>query len=1201
MMEFTEIGNPFPGLRPFELSESNLFFGREGQSDELLARLQRKRFLAVVGTSGSGKSSLVRAGLLPALYGGLMGGAGSSWRIAILRPGHDPIGNLAGALDEQKLVPKSISKDLHASDLILDDDALKLETKASPRPEELPMESEASEIGVITATNPDSLFQHAIIETTLRRSTLGLADVARQARMPAHENLLIVVDQFEELFRFKEARKETGSEDDAAAFVKLLIEASAQAEAPIYVVLTMRSDFLGDCSQFAGLPEAINQGQYLIPRMSRDERRAAITGPVAVGGGEITLPLVSRLLNDVGDNPDQLPILQHALMRTWDYCTAHRRNGEALGIEHYEAIGTMSEALSRHADEAFDELPDDRSRVIAEKLFKGLTEKGADNRETRRPTRLAEICAVAEATEDEVLPVINVFRSQGRSFLMPPTGSKLNSETIIDISHESLIRNWTRLQKWVNEEAQSARVYRRLADDALLRHEGKTGLLDDPRLQLTLDWRDEHGPTAAWAARYHDQFDLAAVFPDAKSQAECHAVLFDLAMSYLEDSRDARDEYLKEERRRALEETDRQRRDLENAAALADKERRLAENERQRAEEQAAAKQRELESAKVFAAQQSRTARRLRWLLAGMAVMFLLALATAGYAVIQRRQAIVNEKKAKSNEDLARQREQEAVQALTKEQQAQAGRRIAEAGEQKARAGEKTALARALSEAERATQQARLAQVNAAKAGVAEAKANTRAREAEAALDAKNRAEIEAAKSAKKDTLNRAALEALQRYEFTRASGMFQDLIKLSAGDLMSEGWATYNLGSVYLKQGRYFAAQDAYKDALGKLRTGKSEKPGIAVAMNGLAQVYKEARAYPLAEAQYRELLDAAVEFMRLPNENYLPFVAEVNADLGDVYRQQGKFVEAKESYGEAIKSWRQVESDSLGLADRFKSIAEFYLEQEEYKPAEELYLRAYEIWNKTLLPDNLTFARDLVEIASMYRSQGKYTEADKYYRQARAAWEKQTPSTDLAVRYQDLAQFYRQWGKLAEANELSSWADETLKEALDKIAPQPTNPTGADAIETLLPESGIGYATNNRGVDGAFQYGRAETIRAIIRLGIEWERRHPSLPFSVGTISKKGGGPLPRYITHRNGREFDIRPMRNDGLNQPVTITDPNYSYSLTKELVLLIREICPDVLIFFNDEKLVKEELTDSQPGQNNQVYVRLPTVGCPLKAR
>src|SRR4051812_10609298 len=90
--------NPFPGLRPFEPDESYLFFGRDGQGDELLRRLRQSRFVGIVGTSGSGKSSLVRAGLIPALHGGVMTRAGSSWRIALFRPGNNPIGHLAEAL-----------------------------------------------------------------------------------------------------------------------------------------------------------------------------------------------------------------------------------------------------------------------------------------------------------------------------------------------------------------------------------------------------------------------------------------------------------------------------------------------------------------------------------------------------------------------------------------------------------------------------------------------------------------------------------------------------------------------------------------------------------------------------------------------------------------------------------------------------------------------------------------------------------------------------------------------------------------------------------------------------------------------------------------------------------------------------------------------------------------------------------------------
>lgn len=486
MQEIDHGANPFPGLRPFESTETHLFFGRDGQSEELLRRLKRTRFLAVVGTSGSGKSSLVRAGLLPALQGGLMASAGSDWRIAILRPGSDPLGNLARALTSSAVLGSRDEKDAD--------------------------------------------MQAVLAETTLRRSSLGLVELVSRARtkfdqqrqplLQDYENLLVVVDQFEELFRFKQLIENENSTEDAAAFVKLLLEAVGQKAEKVYVVLTMRSDFLGDCSQFWELPEAINNGQYLIPRMTRDERRQAISGPVAVGQGAISEPLVNQLLNDVGDNPDQLPILQHALMRTWDYWLDHRHNGNPIDIPDYNAIGGMAEALSRHADEAYAEL-NDGQKMIAEKLFKGLTEKGADNREIRRPMEVGEICDLTGTDEAAVIEVVEVFRREGRSFLMPPpidalTGAPvpLNRESLIDISHESLIRNWSRLKKWTEEEAQSSRIYKRLAETAMLHKGGEEALLIDPALQGALDWQENNRPNAIWARRYHPQFEIAKSFLD---------------------------------------------------------------------------------------------------------------------------------------------------------------------------------------------------------------------------------------------------------------------------------------------------------------------------------------------------------------------------------------------------------------------------------------------------------------------------------------------------------------------------------------------------------------------------------------------------------------------------------------------------------------------------------------------------------------
>ena len=276
---------------------------------------------------------------------------------------------------------------------------------------------------------------------------------------------------------------------DAAAFVNLLLEVRERTDLRIFVVLTMRSDFLGDCTQFPGLAEAINAGQYLVPRMTRDERRAAIEGPIHVGGAEVAPVLLTRLVNDVGDNPDQLSILQHALNRTW--ARWQREGGKGpLELSHYEAIGTMTAALDRHAEKAYAELGSARQQEVCERLFKALTDKATDPRGVRRPTTLGSLCALADATASEVTDVIDAFRKPSRSFLMPPAGDELGPDTVIDISHESLMRVWERLIKWADDEAQSARAYRRLAEAAELHAAGSVNLWRDPELQLALAWRD---------------------------------------------------------------------------------------------------------------------------------------------------------------------------------------------------------------------------------------------------------------------------------------------------------------------------------------------------------------------------------------------------------------------------------------------------------------------------------------------------------------------------------------------------------------------------------------------------------------------------------------------------------------------------------------------------------------------------------------
>lgn len=469
---FVAVPDPFPGLRPFMSGEEPIFRGRQQHTDELLRRLGAHRFLAVVGTSGSGKSSLIRAGLLPALERGYLAGATSRWRIAVMRPGMSPIENLAEAL--------------------CDKDAL----------------------GTADAAK-------------LRSSSLGLVEAVREARLAPGESLLVLADQFEEVFRYQRRTIEVDGGSEAALFVSLLLTSAKRPDVPVYVVLTMRSDFLGDCAQFAGLPEALSESQYLIPRLTRDQRRQAIEEPLRLFRAAITPQLVEQLLNDAGDEvsdptttshyrggvPDTLPVLQHSLMRTyleWKALVLDGGNAR-IDLAHYSKAGRMALALNQHAEHAFTKELDDAGRRWAERIFRCVTttEMG---RPVRRPTLLEDLYKVVGAREEDqakVDEVLGIFGRRENSFL------QVNKDTSVDISHESLIWKWNRLSGWVAAEAASAELYRDLAKNAQ-----DKATWGEPKLSAALTVRRDESWNKHWAQQYSpDRFEDVGRFLERSRRA----------------------------------------------------------------------------------------------------------------------------------------------------------------------------------------------------------------------------------------------------------------------------------------------------------------------------------------------------------------------------------------------------------------------------------------------------------------------------------------------------------------------------------------------------------------------------------------------------------------------------------------------------------------------------------------------------------
>ncbi|MVN91235.1 nSTAND1 domain-containing NTPase [Mucilaginibacter aquatilis] len=466
--------NPFPGIRNFEPDEDYLFFGRDKQIDDITQLLTATRFLALIGYSGSGKSSLIKAGIIPAITkqkNNIIPAGG--WTTLYFRPDGNPFHSFADTL-----------------------------------------------INVAGDNNYSDEENHVKLTADYLKNQAGsLTNVYKTYKNVNEKNWLIVIDQFEEVFRFRN-NHEVDDHDDSQAFINLLLSGLADSELPVYIMISMRSDFLDNCTEFEGLPEAINKASYLLPKVNRKGIFEIITQPVAVCNAQITADLVSMLMSDLSDNLDQLPVLQHAMMRTWDYWKQHESADTEIDVSHYEAIGTMEAALSIHAEEIYNHL-NERKQKIAERIFKALTDVTTNSKGTRRPAQLCELIELTGAPEREVVDVIDEFRAPGRAFLMPVYTVGLEEDTVVDIAHESIMRVWTRLNEWVYAEEKSAELYTRLSKSADLYQQGKAGLWVDPDLALAVKWQQTTNPTVAWAKRYDPAFERAMSFLEY-SKKESH-------------------------------------------------------------------------------------------------------------------------------------------------------------------------------------------------------------------------------------------------------------------------------------------------------------------------------------------------------------------------------------------------------------------------------------------------------------------------------------------------------------------------------------------------------------------------------------------------------------------------------------------------------------------------------------------------------
>jgi WD40 repeat protein/serine/threonine protein kinase/DNA-binding XRE family transcriptional regulator len=409
-----EVINPFKGLHAFGEADAEDFFGRGELVARLLERLGQEgtagRFLAVVGPSGSGKSSVVRAGLVPALRCGALPGS-ERWFIVELMPGAHPL--------------------------------------------------EEIELGLLRIARRET---PALMEQ-LQRDERGLLRAARLALPEATGELVLVIDQFEELF--------TLVQDGATRELVLrsLVAAVSDPRSAVRVVVTLRADFYDRPLQHPALGELIQAGTEVVLPMREHEIEQAIVGPATHAGVVLEPGLVPLISHDLGEQPGALPLLQYALTELFE-----RREGRVLTTSAYRALGGVSGALAHRADELYDGLVPEQ-QVLAREILLRLVTLGEGVEDTRQRVRLAELPRLTDTSAEAVAGVLDaeqqpdasvraVVEHFSRHRLLTLDRDPLTREPTVEVAHEALLRKWGRLRAWLDEARDDLRVQRRLGQAA---------------------------------------------------------------------------------------------------------------------------------------------------------------------------------------------------------------------------------------------------------------------------------------------------------------------------------------------------------------------------------------------------------------------------------------------------------------------------------------------------------------------------------------------------------------------------------------------------------------------------------------------------------------------------------------------------------------------------------------------------------------
>lgn len=429
---------PYKGLSYFDDNDEdpNYFYGRTELTDQLIDRVRQGNFLALVGASGSGKSSVLRAGLLHQLKLGRKLSGSDAWEVHVLMPGKHPLQNLALAFVNSG------------------------------------------------SAGPERGKQLAVAEELIGKGPTGLRQLVQAA--PA-SRVLLVIDQFEEAFTLCQ------NEAERQQFFHTLLDGLAQTGDKLSLILAMRADFFSKCLEqnYSGLAQQIQANLIAITPMSREELRQAIVEPARQTGLEVEPELVQQMLTDVEGAPGSLPLLQYTLTELWKNAS-HR----CLDLKTYSQLGGVTGTLQKRATTVYEQFPDDQKPVVKH-LFLALTQLGEGTEDTRRRVQKPDL-----VNQQYPAPLVDQVVQQLANANLVVTNELVEKSStggrvsVIDISHETLIRHWTLLRQWIEENRDLLRQERRIelaAEEWRNRGKSKDYLLQGKPLLDAQTFQQEQG------------------------------------------------------------------------------------------------------------------------------------------------------------------------------------------------------------------------------------------------------------------------------------------------------------------------------------------------------------------------------------------------------------------------------------------------------------------------------------------------------------------------------------------------------------------------------------------------------------------------------------------------------------------------------------------------------------------------------------